>query len=79
LQNATQRHLQQRRQWLQHLSQRAHSVSPLAVLGRGYALVSDEQGQLLRSVNATAVDSVITARLHDGEVSARVLTVKELP
>ncbi len=79
LQNATQRHLQQRRQWLQHLSQRAHSVSPLAVLGRGYALVTNEQGQLLRSVNATAVDSVITARLHDGEVSARVLAVKESP
>ena len=54
-------------------------MSPLAVLGRGYALVTNEQGQLLRSVNATAVDSVITARLHDGEVSARVLAIKVSP
>lgn len=74
---AARRQLDQRRQRLQQLSQRAHSVSPLAVLGRGYALVSDDHGELLRSVNATAVDSVITARLHDGEVSARVLMVKE--
>lgn len=77
LAQAIARQLHRRREKLQLISQRAHSVSPLAVLARGYALVSDADGQLLRSVNAIAADSVITARLHDGEVSARVLTIKE--
>lgn len=75
---AMQRLLGDRQRTLAALARRAESVSPLAVLGRGYALVQTESGTLLRSVNQVRVDDVITARLHEGSVRARVLDTEIL-
>lgn len=61
--------LGQRRE-LAGLMQRAHSVSPLAVLARGYAIVSDERGEVLRDSSGLAPGQQIRARLHQGEVLA---------
>lgn len=54
------------------LAQRAQSVSPLAVIARGYAIVSDEQGQVLRGIAAAPVGSRIQTRLADGVLHATV-------
>lgn len=47
------------------------ALSPLAVLGRGYALASHE-GKLLRSSADVEVEDVIDVRLAHGRVAARV-------
>ncbi len=48
------------------------ALSPLAVLGRGYALVADEQGALLRDSARVLVGQGIRVRLHAGSLRARV-------
>ena len=54
------------------LDARLHSLSPLAVLDRGYALVLDAQGGLVRSTAQLASGDKITTRLSDGTFTSRV-------
>jgi exodeoxyribonuclease VII large subunit len=48
------------------------SLSPLAILDRGYALVFDAQGKLLKDVRALKIGEEISARLAHGEIHAAV-------
>ncbi|MDE7220786.1 MAG: exodeoxyribonuclease VII large subunit [Oscillospiraceae bacterium] len=48
------------------------ALSPLKVLGRGFALVADETGQPLRRTEDAPVGSRISARLSDGRLLCRV-------
>ncbi len=48
------------------------SLSPLAVLGRGYALVFDEKGTLLRKAASAQPGDSLRIRLADGELGASV-------
>jgi exodeoxyribonuclease VII large subunit len=52
------------------------ALSPLAVLSRGYALVYAADGNLLRSVAATAPGQTIRARLAHGALEATVTQTK---
>ena len=64
------------------LAERAlHSVSPLATLERGYAIVSEaESGKILSDASATKPGRKITARLAHGSLAATVDKVnKETP
>jgi exodeoxyribonuclease VII large subunit len=54
------------------LAARLHSLSPLAVLDRGYALVLDRQGELVRSVAKATPGEILTTRLADGAFTSRV-------
>jgi exodeoxyribonuclease VII large subunit len=57
---------------LNALNARLHSLSPLAVLDRGYALVLDANGGVVRStLQITAGDKLVT-RLSDGTFISRV-------
>jgi exodeoxyribonuclease VII large subunit len=53
------------------------SLSPLAVLERGYALVFDASGKLLKDAGSTEVGQEISARLARGEIVARVTKQRE--
>jgi exodeoxyribonuclease VII large subunit len=53
------------------------SLSPLAVLERGYALVFDASGKLLKDAGGTEVGQEISARLARGEIVARVTKQRE--
>lgn len=54
------------------------ALSPLKVLGRGFALVTDESGRPLRRASDAEIGSRITARLSEGQLRCRVEeTVKE--
>jgi len=53
------------------------SLSPLAILDRGYALVFDSQGKLLKDANAVNIGEQISARLAHGQIQAGV-TKKEV-
>ena len=54
------------------------ALSPLKVLGRGYAIAEDAQGRTIRSVSEAAVGDGLEVRLKDGSLGCRVETRKEL-
>ncbi len=55
------------------LAQRGlHTVSPLATLTRGFAIVTRADGTLVTDAAALGVDDEIEARLARGSVAARV-------
>ena len=72
---AIQQRLHQRQQHLHNLMQRAHSVSPLAVLSRGYAIISKQDGSVLRDATQVRVGDVVRAKLNAGEVSASITAI----
>lgn len=53
--------------------QRLADLSPLAVLGRGYAILFDENGRVVRAADAVRPDDLVEARLSKGRVRARVM------
>jgi exodeoxyribonuclease VII large subunit len=66
-------HILERRQTtLRHAGHALHAVSPLATLERGYAILFDAEGQVLRSAQGVAADTRLRARLADGELPLRV-------
>ncbi|MEO8478425.1 MAG: exodeoxyribonuclease VII large subunit [Gemmatimonadota bacterium] len=48
-----------------------HALSPLAVLGRGYAVATDEKGHVLRRTADFATGAPFTLRVSDGTIPAR--------
>ena len=67
--------LRQKDERLQHIAQTLHVVSPLATLGRGYAIVRDDQGRIVRKAGDLETGDQITARLGRGSVSAQVTEI----
>lgn len=57
---------------LQGLAQTLQAVSPLATLGRGYAILLDEHGHALRAASQAAPGQRLVARLAEGELALRV-------
>ena len=57
---------------LNALDARLHSLSPVAVLERGYALVLGKDGTVIRSTAQVAAGDCVTTRLSDGEFKSRV-------
>jgi exodeoxyribonuclease VII large subunit len=72
LKGATLARLQQARERLAPLARTLKAVSPLATLDRGYAIVSREDGVILRNAADAAPGSMIEARLAVGKVRAKV-------
>ena len=60
---------------LVHAAQMLESVSPLQVLGRGYAIARDSGGAVVDSVARLRFWQKIELRLADGRCSARVLRI----
>jgi exodeoxyribonuclease VII large subunit len=48
------------------------TLSPLAILQRGYALVFDESGKLVKDAGKVKAGEEISARLARGEIRATV-------
>ena len=57
---------------LSSLNAQLNSLSPLAVLDRGYALVLDAQGALVRSASQVAAGDHVLTRLGDGTFTSQV-------
>lgn len=57
---------------LSALNARLYSLSPLAVLERGYALVLGADGEVIRSTAQVAAGDQVTTRLSDGTFTSRV-------
>ena len=65
-----------RRERLAALAARLDALSPLAVLGRGYALARSPGGQVLRRASDVAPGDAFTLRLAEGELDATVVKVR---
>lgn len=61
-----------KRQQLATLSRTLHAVSPLQTLGRGYAIVSNEQGKTITSSQQFEIGDIVKVRLHKGGIIGRV-------
>jgi exodeoxyribonuclease VII large subunit len=69
--------LERRKRRFVELTAKLDAMSPLKVLTRGYAMVQDGQGQVIRSVAQVSAGDRITVRLSDGSVDATVTDRKE--
>lgn len=81
----TRLHMAAKGQWPAHrhrvngLATRLHALDPKRVLERGYAWLSDPQGQPLTSVNQVRADDAVQGVLADGVLQMRVTDVPAKP
>ena len=75
LEAAMQQRLQQAGSRLAHLAQMLDSLSPLGTLQRGYAIVSDSDGNLITDSGTVSVGDEVQARLARGRLA---LTVQQV-
>ncbi len=68
--------LQQSADRLAHLAQMLDSLSPLGTLQRGYAIVTDSSGKVLRDASKVAIGDEVEARLASGQLGLRVTKVE---
>jgi exodeoxyribonuclease VII large subunit len=73
MQAALQDHLRERRTSLERYAVQLDALSPLKVLGRGYAVAQDEKGKVLKSVKQLPKGKEFTLRVADGAVDAKVV------
>ncbi|MCG6658440.1 exodeoxyribonuclease VII large subunit [Halomonas campisalis] len=72
LDQAIQHALARQRDRLAGLARELQAVSPLAVLGRGYAILQDDQGQVVRRAQDTHPGQALSARLGEGRLRVEV-------
>ena len=69
--------LQRRGEQLSHAGQLLNNVSPLAVLQRGYAIVQDEQRQVIKDAGALQPGQRLFTRVASGQFSAIVEEIRD--
>ena len=60
-----------------HLLARVRTLSPAATLERGYAIVHDADGHVVRSSTAVSVGATIAVRLAEGRLAATVASLDD--
>lgn len=74
LHSVTSRQIEKAQGRLQSIVRTLETVSPLATLGRGYAILFDEQGRVISRSEQAPVASTVKARLAHGRLYCQVLT-----
>jgi len=77
LQRAMQQHLSGLHQRLKSNGLALHTLSPLQTLGRGYAIIKDEQQRIIHSSKQLQVGDKISAQLGQGKIQCAVETIEE--
>ena len=65
--------LQLQRSQLSGLRQRLEALNPLAVLQRGYAMVTTPDGEVVRSIGDVQAGDTINVHVSDGDFPAQVM------
>ena len=60
---------------LQGLKRQLNALSPLAVLNRGYALVFDENGSLVKKASSLTPNQRLVTRLAEGSIESRLTDI----
>lgn len=76
LDSSMRRRLERHANRLAHLAQMLDSLSPLGILARGYAIVTDSNGAVLRDTSKVAIGDEVEARLASGHLGLTVRTVE---
>jgi exodeoxyribonuclease VII large subunit len=71
---AIQRSLKTCHQSFARIAHTLDALSPLAVLERGYAICLTPEDRVIRSADSVEIDSDVKVRLHEGTLSARVIS-----
>ena len=56
------------------LSKQLHSISVDATLQRGFAIMENEQGKIVKDINDVEINQMVKTRLKGGVVSAKVIS-----
>lgn len=72
LASAMQRALEVRQARLSSAARELNAISPLAVLGRGYAIAQDEKGHVIRRAEDTTPGQKLSLRLGEGRLNVEV-------
>lgn len=72
---ALQHRLQLKQEQLNGLAQALHTISPLAVLGRGYAVVTRADGSVVRRAAEVQTGQALRVRVSEGEFGVEVVDV----
>ena len=70
--------LSQNRQRLVRFASGLDAMSPLRVLGRGYAMIKDSSGHIVSDSAAVTAGDEIVATLHRGSLRAKVVTTEDV-
>jgi exodeoxyribonuclease VII large subunit len=79
LKTATVNDLTSRRQHAQSMGSQLNMVSPLATLDRGFSIVRDEHGNIIRDGGSTSIGKQIQVDLKSGQLKCEVLDVDTAP
>jgi exodeoxyribonuclease VII large subunit len=71
--HTVQQHIHRKQQKFATLGGKLDSLSPLATLQRGYAIVSDEQGSIVTKAATVKEGDIVTTRLAQGSLRSEVL------
>ena len=71
--------VEKRRLLIEGIAGRLNALSPLATLARGYAVISDDEGTTITSVDQVTAGQPIIARLKDGRIHGHVDTIERPP
>lgn len=77
MERATSRQLERATERLESRQARLRLLDPRRILDRGFALVLDAQGAIVRDAAHTTADQEVRVRLAHGELTARVLTTAD--
>lgn len=77
IQHSMSRLLSDRKAKAQLLIHKMQALSPLAVLGRGYSIVTDRNGNVIKSVSGVSAGDNISIKLSDGRILADVQEVQD--
>ncbi len=73
MQETVQRRLTERKKEFEAAVGQLHALSPLGVLARGYAVVSDGEGRVLKSAGEISPGEMVHIRLQEGGLTAQVI------
>ena len=73
----TEKRVDKARASLSGVAAKLDALSPLAVVARGYSVVTDTEGNALKSVQSAKVGANIDIRMSDGSISATVKSIKK--
>lgn len=71
--------LEHARSDLEHQLARARSLSPLATLERGYAVVQDDEGHVVTSIDQAGAGQALHIRVRDGRIHAQATSTTPEP
>ena len=77
IQHSMSKLLSDRKAKAQLLTHKMQALSPLAVLGRGYSIVTDRNGNVIKSASGVSAGDNISIKLSDGRILADVQEVQD--